>query len=100
MRIKIGNNKIKNYVTFREIEKKWVKDPQFVKAYDELELEFALIRAILNARIKRGLTQKKLAEKVGTKQSSIARFESGTYNPTLSFVQKLANALDVKIKIS
>lgn len=99
MKIKIGN-KIKEYATFREIRKEWIKDPEFRKASKELEFEFTLIRAILNARINKGLTQKKLAEKIGTKQSSIARFESGAYNPTLSFVQKLANALDVKIKIS
>ena len=99
MKIKIGN-KTKEYTTFREIHNKWMKDPKFRKARQELEFEFALVRAILNARINKGLTQKKLAEKIGTKQSSIARFESGTYNPTLAFVQKLANALDVKIKIS
>ncbi|MEK7117337.1 MAG: helix-turn-helix transcriptional regulator, partial [Patescibacteria group bacterium] len=62
--------------------------------------EFSLIRAIIDARIKKGVTQKILAERMGTKQSSIARFESGTYNPTLAFVQKLINALNVKIKIA
>lgn len=99
MKIKVGN-KTKEYATFREIHKEWMKNPKFRNARKELEFEFALIRAILNARINKGLTQKKLAEKIGTKQSSIARFESGAYNPTLSFVQKLANALGVKIKIS
>ena len=39
------------------------------------------------------MTQKQLAEKVGTKQSSIARLESGNYNPSLQFLQKVANAL-------
>jgi len=99
MKIKMGKNKIKEYTTFREIRKEWMKNPEFRKASKELELGHALIRAILDARINKGLTQKDLAEKIGTKQSSIARFESGAYNPTLSFVQKLAGALDVKIKI-
>lgn len=100
MKIKIGKDKIKGYSTFREIRKEWTKDPAFRKASKELELEFALVRAILNARINKGVTQKELANRVGTKQSSIARFESGAYNPTLSFVQKLARALDVKIRIT
>lgn len=90
----------KNYTTFDDIHTKWMKDPKYKKAYDALEFEFSLVNAIIEARIKKGVTQKMLAEKMGTKQSSIARFESGTYNPTLAFVQKLANALNVKIKVS
>ena len=99
MKIKIGN-KVKEYTTFREMRKKWMKDPEFVKACEERELETALIRAILDARIKKGVTQKELAKKVGTKQSSIARFESGKYSSTMSFIQKLANALNLKIRIA
>jgi len=99
MKINI-NGKVKNYATFRELSDKWMKDPKFKKAYDELDLEYSLIQAILDNRIKKGVTQKELAEKAGTKQSSIARFESGAYNPTLSFIQKLATALDVKIRVS
>lgn len=90
----------KKYRTFREISDKWMKDPAYKKAYDELDLEFSIISAVIDARIKKGLTQKKLAEKMGTKQSSIARFESGNYNPTLAFVQKLLNVIGVKIKVS
>jgi ribosome-binding protein aMBF1 (putative translation factor) len=76
-----------------------LKDPEYKKAYDSLELEFKLIEAIIEQRIKKGLTQKQLAEKIGTKQSAIARFESGTYNPTLSFLKKLAQALGVTITV-
>ncbi len=93
------NKKIKKYTTFREMHDMWMKDPAFVKACEETNLEFTLIRALIDKRIKEGMTQKILAEKVGTKQSSIARFESGMYNPTISFIQKLATALDLKIKV-
>ena len=67
------------------------------KAYEDLDLEFTLLRALIDARAKRGMTQEKLAKKIGTKQSAIARFESGRSNPTLAFVQKLSEALDVKL---
>ena len=90
----------KKYVTHKELHNKWMRNPAYRKAYEEKQIEFALKRAIIEARLKKGITQKELAEKMGTKQSSIARFESGTYNPTLSFVQKLANALSLKIKIA
>ena len=85
--------------TFDEILKKWLEDPEFKSGYDSLGLKYGLIRAIIEGRTKKGLTQKKLAQKIGTKQSSIARFESGTYNPTISFVKKLADALGVTIHV-
>ncbi len=90
----------KKYNSFRDLSDKWMKNRSYKKAYNELDLEFSIIKAIIDARIKRGLTQKKLAEKIGTKQSSIARFESGTYSPTLAFVQKLANAIGTRIKVA
>lgn len=89
----------KGYTTFRQTRSKWMKDPAFKKAYDDLELEFALISAMIDYRLKKGITQKQLAEKIGTKQSSIARFESGNYNPTLAFVQKIAHAVGAKIEV-
>ena len=74
-----------------------LKNPVFKKAYDDLDLEFAIIGALVEARAKRGMTQEKLAKKIGTKQSAIARFESGRSNPTFSFVQKLSDALGLQI---
>ena len=93
-------NNQKKFNTFREIHGKMFKDKSYKQAYEDLDLEFSLISALIDARIKKGLTQTKLAEKAGTKQSSIARFESGSYNPTLAFVQKLAGALNIKIQLA
>jgi ribosome-binding protein aMBF1 (putative translation factor) len=93
------NNKQKKCTTFRELTKDWMKDIKFKREYEALDLEFKIIRALIENRIKKGLSQKELAEKIGTKQSSIARFESGRYNPSLSFIQKLASALNLKIKV-
>ncbi len=92
--------KREKYNSFQDLSDRWMKKKSYQQAYDELEFEFALIRAIIDARLKKGITQKELAKKMGTKQSSIARFESGRYNPTLAFVQKLANAVGTKIKIA
>ena len=90
----------KKYNSFRDISDKWMKGKSYKKAYNELEFEFSLIKAIIDARLKKGITQKEIAKRMGTKQSSIARFESGKYNPTLAFVQKLANAVGTKIKVA
>jgi ribosome-binding protein aMBF1 (putative translation factor) len=85
------------FINHRDHLAKQLRDPAFKKAYDALELEFAIIGALIDARAKRGMTQEKLAKKIGTKQSAIARFESGRSNPTFAFVQKLSDALGLKI---
>jgi len=88
-----------NPVSHTEVLKKALKDPAFKKAYDALEPEYAIIRAILKKRIESKMSQKDLAKKLGTKQSAISRLESGTYNPTLSFLKKLSTALGSKLEV-
>jgi ribosome-binding protein aMBF1 (putative translation factor) len=74
-------------ITHAELMEISMRKPGFKEAYDALEVEFALRDAIIRNRIEKGMTQKKLAEKVGTKQSAIARFESGRSNPTFDFIR-------------
>ena len=87
-------------VSFSEHKKEMLKDPAFKKVYDALEPEYAIIRQIIRQRINLKMSQKELAKKLGTKQSAISRLESGTYNPTLSFLKKLSKALDSDLVIS
>lgn len=86
--------------SYRTIKRQLLKDKKTKQAYDETGPEFELIAAIIEERIKKGLTQKELAKKLGTKQSAISRLERGTYNPTLAFLKKLADALGVKVHVS
>lgn len=88
---------MKSYTQFK---KKLLKDPVIRRAYRELETEFSLIEAIIEKRLAQGLTQTALAKKIGTKQSSIARLESGNYNASVAFLEKIAKALDTKLIIS
>lgn len=76
-----------------------LKNPKIKAEYDRLQPEFALIRAMIEARMKKGLTQEKLARKMGTKQSVISRLESGRANPTVSFLKKLAEAFSTRLEI-
>jgi ribosome-binding protein aMBF1 (putative translation factor) len=85
---------------FSDFHKKLMKNPAFRKAYNDLEPEYALIEAIINARLKKNISQKMLAKRLGTGQSAISRLESGTYNPTFSFAQKLAKALETDLTIT
>lgn len=87
------------YIEFRTLHREWMKDPEFRKAYDALEPKYALIREILDARIKRGITQAQIAKRAGTTQSAIARFESGVGNPTLDFMQRVSAAVGARLEV-
>ena len=86
--------------TYQQFKKELLKDKEIEAQYKKLESEFAIIEMIIKRRIERGLSQKELAQRIGTKQSAISRLESGNYNPTLAFLQKVSEALDAKLKIS
>lgn len=81
-------------------EKLFAEHPKVKDAYDELGPRYELIRAEIEIRREIGMTQKQLAEKMGTAQSNISRFESGTYNPSLGFLYKMARSLGKTLKIS
>ncbi|HLE14065.1 MAG TPA: helix-turn-helix transcriptional regulator [Anaerolineales bacterium] len=81
--------------TFEDWEAKQLQDPEFVEALKELEPGYQIARL----RILRGMTQAELAEMVGTKQPAIARLESGQFTPSLSFLRRLACALDASVEI-
>jgi len=82
-------------ISFEDMLNRKLKDPGFRKEYDALEEEYTLAREIIELRIKKNLSQKELAEMIGTSQPSIARLESGKYkNVSMSFIRKVAKALD------
>ena len=85
---------------WNEVKKELLKDKGVYKEYKRLEPKYRLISQLIGIRVKEGLTQKDLAKKLGTKQSAIARLESGNYNPTLEFLQKTAKALGTKLVIN
>lgn len=75
-----------------------------VKAeYEALAPEFALLRAMLQARKKAGLTQAQVAERMGTKTTAITRLESslntGKHSPSLATLRRYAAAVDCKLEI-
>lgn len=84
----------------KDLHAKWAKDPAYRKAYDELEEEFALAEAIAEARAHAGLTQAEVAERMHTTQSNIARMEAGRSTPSTRTLEKFAQAVGAKLKIS
>lgn len=83
-----------------DLHQKWMKDKAYRTALDEVAPEFDLARALIKARVKAGLTQEQLAERMDTTQSVIARLESGRNRPSTSTLQRLATATGTRLKIS
>jgi len=75
---------------YRELLQEEMKNPEFKKAWDELELEHRVADLLIKLRSEAGLTQAELAEKIGTTQSAIARMESGKVLPKLDNLYKIA----------
>lgn len=86
-------------MTHDEVRKLLLQDPEVKKEYDALAPAYEIRKEIIKLRLQQGLSQKELAEKVGTKQSAISRLENGSYNPSIAFLSKVAHALGKEIKI-
>jgi len=90
---------MRHHLSFDDFLKDSLKNPKIKAEYDKLQPEFALIDALIKSRAKNNMTQRQLANKMGTKQSVISRLEIGRANPTLSFLKRLAKALNSKLEI-
>jgi len=75
-------------------------NPELRKEYEALAPQYKIIEAVIAARIEKQMTQAELAERADTKQSNISRFESGNYNPSVEFLQKIAGALNKRLEIT
>ena len=64
----------------QELTEELMQDPEFRKEYEALQPEMDIKRAILDARIRAGMTQVELSERSGISQADISRLERGTRN--------------------
>ena len=82
-----------------DIKLELMKDPEFLKEYEAIQPEMDIIRAIVDARIANNITQKQLAERTGINQADISKLENGTRNPTINLLKRLAEGMDIILKI-
>lgn len=77
-----------------------LKNPKFKKEWENSEAEYQLACKLIEARLKRGFSQRDLAKKIGTSQAAISRIEGMNGNPSLSFLKRISFALGSKLQIS
>ena len=86
-----------------ELKSKALARDSIKKEYDVLEPEFILLRGMLLARKKAGLSQAEVAKRMGTKPPAVIRLESslisGKHSPSIATIKKYAEALGCHIEI-
>ncbi len=87
-------------ITLQQFHTKQMQDPEYRAAYEALEVEYQMTRALIEARLKKRMTQREVAERAGLSQVMIARLESGTSNPTLATLNKVLGALGKKLTVT
>lgn len=84
---------------FRETLNEQLKDPEFKKEWDALEPEYQIIKAMLDTRNEKSITQKQLADITGIPQADISRLENGNANPSLRTLKRLAEGMGMQLKV-
>jgi len=83
-----------------EFLKKAFKRKGFDAAYQELADEYVLVRELLAARSRAGLTQEEVARSMGTTKSAVSRLEAaGKHSPSVATLKKYAKAVGCEIEI-
>ena len=97
MEVEKMNGPVKSW---NEVKSEILEEPETASAYNDLEEEYVLIASIMRARLEKGLSQAELAARMGTTQGNISRLESGRYNPSVKFLQRVARALEKELEVT
>ncbi|MGX4645719.1 helix-turn-helix domain-containing protein [Holzapfeliella sp. JNUCC 80] len=87
-------SKINQYIAKRSQE-----NPELAKGFEKYSNQLDIAVLVRNLRESQGLTQRELATKLGKPQSTIARIENGTMNPSTNLLNDIAVATHKKLKI-
>ena len=90
-------------MTHDELKNKALKKTGVKAEYDSLEPEFTLLKELLAARKKAGLSQAEIARRMGTRPPAIARLESsltsGKHSPSIATLKKYVEVLGCHLEI-
>ena len=83
----------------KELTAELMQDQDFREENESLQPEMNIMRAMMDARIRAGMTQVELSQKSGISQADISRLENGSRNPSLALLKRLAAAMNTTLKI-
>lgn len=83
----------------KELEKRFMEDPEFREVYASVDAEYTLIEALVRARTAAKLTQAELAQRLGTTQSAVARLEGGRVSPSFATLRRYAEATGSRLTV-
>lgn len=84
---------------YADLKKELLENDEVKKEYEALEPEYQLIKAIIDAREEKSLSQQALSELTGIDRGDISKIENGNANPSLRTMKRLAAGLGKRLKI-
>ncbi len=81
------------------LKKSLDEDYELKKEFNMLQPQYEIMEKLVKARAQANLTQKEMAKRCGVKQSNISRLESGKANPTIKFLQRVADSIDCDLVV-
>lgn len=91
--------KLQSLTSWQEVRKNLLMNNKYRQTFEKMKPEYELANSLIEIRLKKNLSQKNLAEKIGTKQPVISRLETMSAKPSLSILSKISKALDVKLRV-
>ena len=87
-----------------ELRKKLLANPETRAAFEDMSPEFSLLRQMLRARERAGLSQAEIASRMGTKAPAITRLESslssGKHSPSVATLRRYAHAVGCELEVN
>lgn len=84
---------------WKDVEAEFLRDPETKAEFEALRPQYEIISQIIKARSEQGLTQEELAARTGLQRSNISRLESGTYNPSIELLTRVAKGLGLELHV-
>ena len=84
---------------YKDLKEKYLQNPEIIEEYNALDPEYQFIRAMIECRNEKALSQQGLADLTGIDRSDISRLENGNANPSLKTMKRIAEGLGKRLEI-
>ncbi len=92
--------KVKGTDALEALKERYGHEPGFEEGVEEAREQMKIAQLIYDARTEAGLTQKQLADLIGSRQSVISRLEQADYEGySIPLLRRIANALNKRVEL-